>query len=310
MYYTLSVILGLLGTVMVTMNGKLGSHYGTYSAAAIIHILGMLTISAIVLFKRERFTKKQPFWLYLGGAVGFFTVIFNNMAFGQISVSAILALGLLGQSLASLVFDQFGLLHMPKHPFNFKKLFGIALVMLGIVPMILVSRINSAIYIIFPLFSGIIFVLARTLNARLAQQTNSMQSTFFNYFSGLILALIALFFAGGNEPMLKSFSLSPQVWIYLGGILGVGYVFVLNVAVNKVSSFYLTLLMFIGQVFSGIGVDMLLTGAFSVLNLIGGVLVSAGLIQNLMIEKRRQTARSSELPVVSDELTPLRADDR
>ncbi len=295
MYYALSAILGLLSTVMVTMNGKLGGHYGTYSAAVIIHILGMLTILFIVLFKRERFTNRRPFWLYLGGAVGFFTVIFNNMSFGQISVSAILALSLLGQSIASLVFDQFGLFNMPKHPFNFKKLFGIALVMLGIVPMILVSRISSVVYIIFPLLSGAVFVLARTLNARLSQQTNNMQSTFFNYLSGLIIAVIAFFFAGGNEPMVTNFSLSPQVWIYLGGIFGVGYVFALNVAVSKVSSFYLTLLMFIGQVFSGIGVDMLLTGAFSVLNLIGGVLVTAGLVQNLMIERRSQSARSVEL---------------
>ncbi len=295
MYYTLSVILGLLSTVMVTMNGKLGAHYGTYSSTAIIHILGILTISVILLFKRERIKVNQPLWLYLGGAVGFFTVIFNNISFGRISVSAILALGLLGQSLASLVFDQFGLFSMPKHPFNFKKLLGIALVMLGIVPMVVISHISSVIYIIFPLMSGIIFVVARTLNARLAQRTNSAQSTFFNYFSGLIVALLAFLFAAGNEPMLTNFSLSPEVWIYLGGIFGVGYVFALNVAVHKVSSFYLTLLMFIGQVFSGIGVDILLTGAFSLYNLIGGLLVSAGLVQNLWIEKRGKTECAATL---------------
>ncbi len=295
MYYTLSVILGLLSTVMVTMNGKLGSHFGTYSSTAIIHILGMLTISALFLIKRERIRGRQPLWLYLGGAIGFFTVIFNNMSFGQISVSALLALGLLGQSLASLVFDQCGFFSMPKHPFNFKKLFGIALVILGIVPMVLVSPISSVIYVVFPLLSGIVFVFARTLNACLAQRTNSAQSTFFNYASGLIVSLAVLLFAGGHEPMLISFSLSPEVWIYLGGVFGVGYVFALNVAVGKVSSFYLTLLMFIGQVFSGIGVDILLTGAFSVHNLIGGILVTAGLVQNLLIEKRSKTECASEM---------------
>ena len=295
MYYTLSVILGLLSTVMVTMNGKLGTHYGTYSAAALIHITGILTISAIVLIKRERIKINQPLWLYLGGAIGFFCVILNNLSFGRISVSAILALGLLGQSLASLIFDQFGLFNMPKHPFNFKKLLGIVLVMLGIVPMVVVSHISSVLYIVLPLLSGVVFVVARTLNARLAQQTNSAQSTFFNYASGLIIATIAFALAGRSEPMLTHFSPSPEVWIYLGGVFGAGYVFALNVAVSKVSSFYLTLLMFIGQVFSGIGVDILLTGAFSLLNLIGGLLVTAGLIQNLWIERRTKAGCAAEL---------------
>ncbi len=286
MYYVLSVFLGLLSTVMVAMNGKLGGHYGIYTAAVIIHVLGLLSASAIVLLKRERIANKQPFVFYIGGAIGFFCVILNSVTFGHLSVSAILALGLLGQSLASLIFDQFGLYGMQKHPFNFKKTVGLVLVMIGVVFMVISSSLSTLPYVFFSLLSGAIVVIARTFNARLAKCTNNAQSTFFNYASGLIVSIIALFAFGNQEPLFTAFSLSPEVWIYFGGLLGVGYVIALNLAVNTVPSFYLSLLLFIGQVFSGIGADALLTGVFSLNNLIGGIFVTAGLVQNLWIEKR------------------------
>ncbi len=52
---------------------------------------------------------RPSFKYYIGGAVGAATTLFNNMAFGHISISAILALTLLGQSVTSFCIDSFGL---------------------------------------------------------------------------------------------------------------------------------------------------------------------------------------------------------
>ena len=59
-----------------------------------------------------------------------------------------------------------------------------------------------------------------------------------------------------------------------------------NVLVVKISAFYLTLFLFIGQVFSGILIDIALTQEFSYINLVGGILVVAGLCVNLLLDRQ------------------------
>lgn len=294
MYHFLSVLAGIFVAIMVLVNGELSSYYGVYSSTVVIHIVGLLLVFVILAIKREKIytVNKKSLHLYLGGAVGVANVAFCNIAFGKISLSAILALGLLGQTLTSLAFDRYGFLNMPKHPFHKMKLIGIACVMLGIVLMLINSKVDAMVPIIVSLLTGVSTVVSRTLNASLARQTSAMNSTLFNYIVGLSVSALILFFAGKQEPMMLQFSLSPKVWIYLGGIIGVGVVTLLNVAVCKIPSFYMTLLLFAGQVFSGVIIDILLTNSFSLNNLIGGAAITAGLAQNLWIDKRSARAVS------------------
>lgn len=287
MYYISSVIAGIFIAVMVMINGKLTAYYGVYSATMVIHMVGLIFSLILLGARRERiFTKKKlPFHLYLGGAVGLLTVLFNNISFGRISLSAILALGLLGQCLTSLVCDKYGLWNMPKHPYSKKKLIGIAIVVLGIVLMMKDAEMDAVIPIIVSLLTGITVVVSRTINASLAGVTSVLRSTLVNYGVGFVLSAVLLLTAGRGEPMLSQFSLSPKAWIYLGGIIGVCLVSLLNASVSRISSFYMTLLLFAGQVFAGLGLDIALSGFFSLPNLIGGIFVTAGLIQNVWIDR-------------------------
>lgn len=288
MYHFLSVLSGVFAAVMVVVNGELSSYYGLYSSTVVIHIIGLIFVLLISVARRERIfpAEKQRFYLYLGGVLGVITVVFCNFAFSSISVSAILALGLLGQSLTSLIFDRYGFLNMPKHPFSKPKLLGIAFIILGIVLMLINSKADALIPIVLSLLTGVSIVVSRTLNAALARNTSVLTSTVFNYITGLCVSAAVLLIAGTSEPMMQMFSLSPKVWIYTGGIIGVCMVSLLNAVVCKISSFYMTLLLFAGQVFAGVALDGALTGSFSVNSLIGGFAITAGLAQNLWIDKR------------------------
>ncbi len=301
MYQVLSVLSGILITVMVAINGQLTGKYGVYSATVMIHVIGLLFITSLVTIRRKdlRPLRKLPFYYFLGGAVGVGTVVFNNLAFGHISVSAILALGLLGQILTSLVVDQFGFFRMPQHPFSAQKLPGIALVIFGIVWMLWPFEAAILVPVVVSLLTGVTIVVSRSINACLTQQTGMLQSTLCNYTVGLLVSLPILFVLGTGEPMLTSFSLSPRASIYLGGILGVCIVTSFNAVSSKISSFYVTLLSFAGQVFSGIALDALLSGSFSIMNLIGGVFVTAGMVQN-MVSDRKVVAKPA-CPCPSDE---------
>jgi len=288
MYYFLSLLTGILISVMIAFNGGLTTQFGVYTATVIVHIVGLTFITIFAIAKRERlFSNRQAWFLYLGGAIGVLTTIFNNFAFGRISISAILALGLLGQSVMGLVIDRYGLFNMQQYPFARKKLIGLLFILGGIA-----SLINDfeTIAVIVSFLAGINIVISRTLNAKLADLTSLRTGTFYNYLIGLFISIPVLLLLGRSEILaLPEFVISPNWYIYLGGILGVCVVLLSNITVVKISAFYLTLLLFIGKVFSGILIDIVISQEFSSRNLIGGILVAIGLCVNLLLDSKRFT---------------------
>ena len=282
MFYILSLAMGVLISVMVAFNGGLTGAYGVYTATVIIHVVGLCLISFFVK-RKELFVKNIAWYLYLGGAIGVLTTVFNNFSFGRISVSAILALGLLGQSVAGIIIDHFGLFGMKKYKFNAIKLAGFVWIFIGLVTMISDFHI-IAVFVSF--FAGVNIALSRILNARLSEFTSVRVSTFFNYFIGLIVSLIVFVFIGRGEVRFENFSLSSNWWIYLGGVLGVMVVFLGNIVAVKISAYYLALFIFVGQVVTGILIDMFLMETFSFSILIGGLFVATGLVFNLGIDER------------------------
>lgn len=134
MYNFLSLLIGSLIAVMAAFNGILSSKAGSYSSLLIIHLTGYIFILIIMLLKRERipFKMKHSVYLYSAGAISVATVLINNITFANIGISLPVALSLLGQMAASIFFDYFGFLDMPKIPFNKKKTIGFVIITAGI----------------------------------------------------------------------------------------------------------------------------------------------------------------------------------
>ncbi|WP_160684799.1 DMT family transporter [Clostridium sp. C2-6-12] len=134
MYNFLSLLIGVLITIMITFNGELSNKLGNYSALVIIHLVGFLIIFLILLLKKIKisFKRELPIYMYSAGAISVFTVMFNNLSYTALGVSIPVALGLLGQLLTSLVFDHYGLLGMTKIKFDKKKIIGFIIILAGI----------------------------------------------------------------------------------------------------------------------------------------------------------------------------------
>jgi transporter family-2 protein len=292
LFYFLSLSAGLLITGLIASNGGLSEHYGIYLASVIIHIVGLCAMTTTLLIRRESPFKHRALWiLYAGGAIGVLTTLFNNFAFSYITVSAILALTLLGQTASGLLIDQFGLMGMKRHPFHPRKLVGIVLVVAGIAVMV---DAFVLIPVILSFAAGICVVLSRTVNALLSEKSSVYVSTFYNYVVGLSFSVIALLVLGQGElATLPDLSISANPLIYLGGLFGAAVVLISNITVARVSAFYLTLLMFVGQIFSALIFDMVISQSFEPLLLAGGVLVSLGLVVDLLIDRKY---RPQDLP--------------
>lgn len=133
----LSFLIGALISIMIMINGILSGSVGNYLSVVIIHIVGLIAMILILILNKAKipFIKGLPLYLYSAGAIGVFTVLFNNISFTALGVSVPLALGLLGQSLTSIIIDHFGLLGMKIIKFDRKKSFGLLLITLGIIIM-------------------------------------------------------------------------------------------------------------------------------------------------------------------------------
>ena len=285
MYYLLPSLSGILIAVMLVFNGQLTSGYGAYSSNMFIHMTGFVLINLIFLIRKEKiYFKKLPLYLYSGGTLGVIITVFNNLSFGRINVSAILALSLFGESITSLLVDQFGLLKMKKHPLNKGKLIGIVMTLFGIVFM---TREFDMLAVVLSFLSGSTLVVSRIFNARLADETSIRISTFYNYFVGLVVAIPLALLVGSNEAFMIQPFIFPNPLAYLGGILGVGIVLISNSIVTKVPAFHLTLFLFVSQIFSGIILDIIISGQISIYNLVGGVFVTLGLFINLKLDSQK-----------------------
>ena len=100
------------------------------------------------------------------------------------------------------------------------------------------------IYVLFAILCGVTNVLSRSVNFVLSDKIGMYQSTFFNYVFGLAGSILILLISGETFKLFSASSYNAPWYIYAGGLLGVAVVTLLSFLSSKVSSFYLTLLLF------------------------------------------------------------------
>ena len=292
MYKFLTLLTGIILALMIGVNGILTDGYGVLWSSVIIHTVGMIAVFIILKLKQKslKIFLKAPLILYMGGVIGILTVLFNNYAFSKITITSIGALGLFGQTISSLVIDYFGLLGMKKIKFTWTNFITIIFGIGGIVIMLDFNNLASVLAVILSILTGLSIVLARILNSKLAEKIGLIEGTFVNFLAGVITTLLLAIIFARDEMHLLISNAYPW-WVYLGGLLGVGIVFLGNVTVPRLSSFDLTILAFVGQVGASAVLDISFgTGINS--SFYGGLVVAVGIIVSTVIEKYRVDSKN------------------
>lgn len=143
-------------------------------------------------------------------------------------------------------------------------------------------------YITLAILSGVSIVLARIVNYVLADKIGLFQGTFFNYLLGFLGSFVLLLVSGDTMDLFSISSYQGTWWAYLGGLVGVGVIALSSHLSSKISAFYLTLLLFVGQLFGGMLLDYLVNGDFSWKKIAGGILVVIGLSYNLWVDSKKR----------------------
>ncbi|MBU3144274.1 DMT family transporter [Clostridium sp. CF012] len=141
-------------------------------------------------------------------------------------------------------------------------------------------------YIILAVFCGCITIISMIINSHLAKKIGTLQGTLINYIVGLSTTILLMIIVKSNFNLpYSSFTKIPW-WALLGGLLGVVVVASSNIVLPKIPTIYTTLLIFIGQLFTGILIDYFRVGFISKGKIIGGLLILLGLLYNSNVDKK------------------------
>ena len=133
--------------------------------------------------------------------------------------------------------------------------------------------------IIFSILSGVTIVLSRSVNGMLSKK--------MGYFTGFMTSLILMLVLMIVGVQHINISLDKtNLMMYLGGIIGVFNILILNIIVPRISPVILTLLSFIGQLVSGMVIDAFVYNMFSISKILGCLIVIAGLVIYQLSEEK------------------------
>lgn len=144
--------------------------------------------------------------------------------------------------------------------------------------------------VITSVVAGSLIVFTRIFNFKMAEKIGLFEGASLNYIAGLIFSMILAFFY--KDQFINGFFNVPT-WAYLGGLFGVGVIVLSSYLTKRVSSFYLTLLIFLGQLITGMVIDYFVIGHVALAKILGGGLVVVGFGYNLLIDRKEEEVLSS-----------------
>lgn len=265
-----AVIVGVLTAVQARINGQLGVEIGDGFVAAVISfgsglvILALLSVALpagrrgverLVVGVRE---KNIPWWMLAGGAAGALTVATQGLAVGIIGV-ALFTVGMVaGQTVCGLVLDRTGYGPAGVVAVTIPRLVGGALALAAVGSTLAGDTVRGIPpwMLLLPFLTGAGIAWQQATNGRLRQQVGTpLTATLVNFIGGTVVLFIAaaihVAFAGvpARYP--------TELWLYLGGAVGVAYIFLSAALVQYTGVLLFGLAAVVGQLVSAALLDLL-----------------------------------------------------
>ncbi len=261
-----AVIGGSLMAVQARANSGLGQEIGSGIFAALVSfsvgliIIGFFTFSlkknraALSSSLKKLSSKEIPWFFVFAGSLGGFFVIMQGVVAGVIGI-ALFSIGLVsGSAIAALVLDGYGLLGLTKRAIGLKRVAGILVAITGL---IIASDIGSQVpspLIALPFVAGIGIGFQQAMNGKFGKLAESPAvPTFFNFLAGTTFIAIALIILEGFQ-IPTSWPANPL--LYLGGVVGVIYIFMQVLVLPRIGALSMGISMLVGQLTGSVLLDI------------------------------------------------------
>lgn len=304
---------GSLVTAQSRINGELADRLGDglrsgALAATISFGSGFVVLTVLVLCRpsvragvkalRNGLAQRRirPYEL-LGGLGGAFFVATQGIAVGTIGVALFIVAFTAGQSASSLAVDHLGWSPHGRHDIAAPRVLA---ALLAVVAVLLTAGerlvdnadVIIAIYALLAFAAGMIQAVQQALNGRVAAVGGSWATTWNNFVVGTVGLLVFLAISFSTEGDLGP--LPPTWWLYLGGLCGVGFIWIASWTVRLHGVLVLGLCMIAGQVVTAELIDVFGEDSHvGVIGVVGGALTLLGVAIALI-------SRRSDTPVTAN----------
>lgn len=126
---------GMLVSGQGAANAGLAQRIGLGPALVVntlVVLAGCLTVFLANGGPRNFFPGHIPFYYYLGGLGGFAFILANTFILPRLGAGPVVALAVLGQGIAALAIDHFGLFGVPRQPAGLPQIAGFGLIVIGV----------------------------------------------------------------------------------------------------------------------------------------------------------------------------------
>jgi len=133
----LAFLSGVFVCIFLFLNGIGASKVGLLTSTFLFHIIAGLIVFFIERIKngKKKLIFKFPFVYYIPGILSVIIVALNSTCIENIGLSLVIGISMFGQLMFSGIIDHYGLLNMPKRKFGKNKVFGISIILFGILIM-------------------------------------------------------------------------------------------------------------------------------------------------------------------------------
>ena len=233
-----AVIVGVLTALQARINGQLGLRLGDGFVAAAISfgsgLVILIVLSAILPAGRRGFGRLRagirdrtiPWWMLAGGVAGAFTVATQGLAVAVIGVSLFTVGVVAGQTISGLVLDRAGYGPAGVVAITVPRLIGglLALIAVGVSLQGGVLEQVPWWMLVMPVIAGVGIAWQQATNGRLRQRVGTpLTATLVNFIGGTTMLVIAAAVHVALVGAPAAFPVEP--WLYLGGVIGVTYIF-------------------------------------------------------------------------------------
>ncbi|WP_353743292.1 DMT family transporter [Microbacterium sp. SCN 71-21] len=299
-----AVAVGILTALQARVNGSLGHEMGdgfvaafvSFSSGFVILVVLSLALPAGRAGLRRLATGVRhghvPIWMLLGGLAGALTVATQGLTVAIIGVALFTVGVVAGQTVNGLVLDRVGYGPAGVVPLTWGRIVGGAVVLAAVVVLVSSEGTTAVPWwmLLLPFVSGAGIAWQQATNGRLRQAVESpLTATLVNFAGGTA----ALAIAGGVHGAISGLHVTvPGAgWLYLGGAIGVVYIFLSAALVRHTGVLLLGLGSVVGLLATSVTLDAIWppeSGPNPAIALAGVVVALAGVV--IAAARRRQRA--------------------
>jgi len=269
-------MIGALTAIQSRINGQLGVRLEDGFVAAVVSFgsgLAILIVLSLALPAGRRGFGRLvagvrdrgiPRWMLVGGVAGALTVATQGLVVGIIGVSLFTVGYVAGQTVFGLVLDRVGYSPGGAVAVTVPRVAGGVLALAAVVLSLSGSGSSSAPLwmLALPFIAGVGVAWQQATNGRLRQKVGTpLTATLVNFITGTLVLAVAAAVHVAIEGPPEPFPVEP--WLYLGGALGVVYIFLSAAVVVHTGVLLLALGTIGGQLFASVVIDAIWPAAGS-----------------------------------------------